>query len=763
MTGFLKSLWGTNSDDRNKGKQRVFVLQHYDDTEASELNDYLANSKVTRVSCEFAGSRDHNSTCLISFNEKKDADTFVGHNHKTLKPVVCEEVLWNVHVYIQRPFVKCLEQLEEQKLHGLIQKSGVTYNPRTDTNGVIEISGLLSSIHKFASGIMKLSGPRAEMSDIFENCSALLVPWVATALSDSIPIIRTGLRFGQIRFVCDTLDKLSIIEKAVLKFMKDHPKETSSTYKKCLKEIMNLSHNIGDINVSLCCDNIIKQRVDVLVNSSNSQLRHDGGLAFALLQAGGPTIQQESNDFIERNGDLLPGNVCYTSAGKLTCDHIIHVVGHDWDPADTGKSIRLLHDSLMNTLNCASSIGARSLAIPVIGTGVYGFPVKVCARVYRTTLEEFSKTTGGSTSLKDVRIVNNSVETLKEFIDEFRNETSNVLEQEICSSGEKSQRLEETAVNWRVNDDSNEFTNMEHSDVDNGWVDLAKEGHVPSSTTMVTSQKYEDTFEPDDRDKTYGDGESYLNNMPKVNSESSVQEEEHGSTLTTDPLPVECTSQTASTADATAVSNSNASSTPDIVSPAPTTATIASQSGRGDCPICVDDDVPLMVMTCCKNTICNNCFDRHFDTDAKCPFCTLVVLMKKGNQPHGTMDYSIDEFSSLPGYEGMGTIIITYQFPSGIQQGNHPKPGVYYTGTSRRAYLPANEEGREVLELLKRGFDQQVLFTIGKSVTTGQDDCVLWNDVHHKTNTHGGPAQYGYPDPTYLSRVKEELAAKGIK
>jgi len=42
------------------------------------------------------------------------------------------------------------------------------------------------------------------------------------------------------------------------------------------------------------------------------------------------------------------------------------------------------------------------------------------------------------------------------------------------------------------------------------------------------------------------------------------------------------------------------------------------------------------------------------------------------------------------------------------------------------------------------------------------DNQVVWNGVHHKTNLSGGAAYFGYPDPTYFNRVKEELAAKGV-
>lgn len=99
----------------------------------------------------------------------------------------------------------------------------------------------------------------------------------------------------------------------------------------------------------------------------------------------------------------------------------------------------------------------------------------------------------------------------------------------------------------------------------------------------------------------------------------------------------------------------------------------------------------------------------------------------------------------LPGFEnekylhnGEPTIEITYSFPSGIQGSLNPNPGKSYSGTSRKAYLPNNREGNEILNLLKRAFDDQHIFTIGRSTTTGQDNVITWNDIHHKTNIYGG-------------------------
>jgi hypothetical protein len=79
-------------------------------------------------------------------------------------------------------------------------------------------------------------------------------------------------------------------------------------------------------------------------------------------------------------------------------------------------------------------------------------------------------------------------------------------------------------------------------------------------------------------------------------------------------------------------------------------------------------------------------------------------------------------------------------------------------GEARRLALA----GRQVLALLRRAFDQRLTFTVGTSITTGMSDCVIWNGIHHKTSPAGGPARFGYPDPGYLGRVRDELKAKGI-
>ncbi|XP_074536918.1 putative E3 ubiquitin-protein ligase DTX3 [Halichoeres trimaculatus] len=179
-----------------------------------------------------------------------------------------------------------------------------------------------------------------------------------------------------------------------------------------------------------------------------------------------------------------------------------------------------------------------------------------------------------------------------------------------------------------------------------------------------------------------------------------------------------------------------------------------------DCVICLDKIKDRKSLKC-FHAFCSECIDLLFKFKPACPVCNTYYGEYRGTQPEGTMKVT-RSWQSLPGFEKHGAIIIEYNFPSGIQGPEHPNPGVRYSRTSRTAFLPASEEGEKVLKLLKKAFARRLIFTIGRSVTTGLNNVITWNDIHHKTRMDGGPQCFGYPDPDYLSRVQEELRLKGV-
>jgi deltex-like protein len=158
------------------------------------------------------------------------------------------------------------------------------------------------------------------------------------------------------------------------------------------------------------------------------------------------------------------------------------------------------------------------------------------------------------------------------------------------------------------------------------------------------------------------------------------------------------------------------------------------------CSICLCDFTDKKTLSKCGHSFCSGCIDQAFKHQKKCPVCSQVYGPLMGNQPPGKMTDTAKSMR-LPGFPSCGSIVIVYTFDGGVQGENHPNPGQRYTGTTRRAYLPDNAEGRKVLKLLRKAFDQKLTFTIGRSSTTGSNNVITWNDIHHKTNMHGGPTR----------------------
>nr|XP_020635228.1 poly [ADP-ribose] polymerase 14-like isoform X1 [Pogona vitticeps] len=156
---------------------------------------------------------------------------------------------------------------------------------------------------------------------------------------------------------------------------------------------------------------------DVVVNASNEELKHIGGLAEALSRAAGPELQAECNRLIKKHGSLKPGCAVITDAWKLPCKQIVHAVGPRWDSSEKEKCAYLLKKVVKESLKWAETYNHNSIAIPAVSSGIFGFPVKECAHCIVTavkeTLEEYSETG----CLKQVYLVDVSEDTVQVFSD----------------------------------------------------------------------------------------------------------------------------------------------------------------------------------------------------------------------------------------------------------------------------------------------------------------------------------------------------------
>ena len=86
----------------------------------------------------------------------------------------------------------------------------------------------------------------------------------------------------------------------------------------------------------------------------------------------------------------------------------------------------------------------------------------------------------------------------------------------------------------------------------------------------------------------------------------------------------------------------------------------------------------------------------------------------------------------------------------------HRNPGAAFTGVKNRvAYLPHNEDGRQLLMRLEWAFVHGLSLTVGTSLTTGQANSVTWSSIPHKSSRTVG--SHGFPDPNYFANCNKAL------
>jgi O-acetyl-ADP-ribose deacetylase len=120
---------------------------------------------------------------------------------------------------------------------------------------------------------------------------------------------------------------------------------------------------------------ITKVRADAIVNAANSSLLGGGGVDGAIHRAGGPEILDECRLLRATSlpDGLAVGAAVATTAGKLPAQWVIHTVGPRYSRHED-RSVQL-RSCYQRSLLLARSLGASSIAFPLISGGAYGWPV----------------------------------------------------------------------------------------------------------------------------------------------------------------------------------------------------------------------------------------------------------------------------------------------------------------------------------------------------------------------------------------------------
>lgn len=130
--------------------------------------------------------------------------------------------------------------------------------------------------------------------------------------------------------------------------------------------------------------NITQSKVDVIVNAANKSLAGGGGVDGAIHAAAGPELVIAAVKF----APCKTGHAVITPGFKLPAKYIIHAVGPVWKGGDNDERA-LLKQTYQACFELAKSMECKTIALPAISCGAYGFPIKLAVGIALETSRQY--------------------------------------------------------------------------------------------------------------------------------------------------------------------------------------------------------------------------------------------------------------------------------------------------------------------------------------------------------------------------------------
>jgi O-acetyl-ADP-ribose deacetylase (regulator of RNase III) len=144
------------------------------------------------------------------------------------------------------------------------------------------------------------------------------------------------------------------------------------------------------MKIEIVQGDITARHVDAIVNAANSSLMGGGGVDGAIHRAAGPELLEACR--LLRSGELqnglAVGAAVATGGFRLPATWVVHTVGPNRHVGQTNPA--LLAPCFTESLRIAEGLGARSVAFPAVGAGVYGWDARHVAQVALDAVRGFA-------------------------------------------------------------------------------------------------------------------------------------------------------------------------------------------------------------------------------------------------------------------------------------------------------------------------------------------------------------------------------------
>lgn len=132
-------------------------------------------------------------------------------------------------------------------------------------------------------------------------------------------------------------------------------------------------------------NDITNMNTDAIVNAANSKLLIGGGVCGAIFRAAG---EEELQKECEQIKQCPVGHAVITKAYNLKAKYIIHTVGPIYKDGNSNEA-KFLRSAYETSLKLAKDYNLKSIAFPLISSGIYGYPKKEALNIAVSTIKEF--------------------------------------------------------------------------------------------------------------------------------------------------------------------------------------------------------------------------------------------------------------------------------------------------------------------------------------------------------------------------------------